>query len=417
LHPILLKCTFNHDVLKGVLVSNRKYVIVVPDGAADRPLQIFEGKTVLEAAVKPNIDSLSKNGVLGLCNTVPSSLQPGSDVAMMAVLGYDPVKYYSGRAPIEAVAQGINVSSDDWIFRMNLVTVTDDKMADHSAGHISSEEGKIFVEELNKVFGSEQVKFYPGVGYRHLMVINGYDFSDIVTSPPHDMIGKNISEILPKGENAAILINIINESKQLFADHLINKKRRSLLENVASSVWFWGQGRKISMEPFEKKYGLKGAAITAVDLVKGLAKLIGFDFIKVKGATGYFDTDYKAKGLAAIEAIDKYDIVLVHVEAPDEAGHAGEAEIKKKAIEDIDKFIVGPVLKKLEEYGNWRMLVMPDHPTSVITRGHSGEPVPFTFSGTGVNNVSNLTYGESNASKTGLIVNNGYELMEMFLKK
>jgi 2,3-bisphosphoglycerate-independent phosphoglycerate mutase len=395
---------------------NRKYVIVVPDGAADSPLQIFEGKTVLEASIKPNIDSLSKNGVLGLCNTVPASLQPGSDVAMMAVLGYDPVKYYSGRAPIEAVAQGINVTSDDWIFRTNLVTITDDKMADHSAGHISSEEGKIFIDELNKAFGSDQVKFYPGVGYRHLMVINGYDFSGIVTSPPHDMIGKNISGILPKGDNAAFLINMINKSKKLFADNPVNKKRRSLGENEASSVWFWGQGRKINMEPFEKKYGLKGTAITAVDLVKGLAKLIGFDFIKVKGATGYFDTDYKAKGLAAIDAIDKYDIVLVHIEAPDEAGHAGEALIKKKAIEDIDEFIVGPVRKKLEEYGNWRMLVMPDHPTSVITRGHSGEPIPFTYFGSDINKGSDLTYGESNAAKTGLLINNGYELMERFLK-
>jgi 2,3-bisphosphoglycerate-independent phosphoglycerate mutase len=396
---------------------NRKYVIVVPDGAADSPLQIFGGKTVLETAVKPNIDSLSKNGVLGLCNTVPSSLQPGSDVAMMAVLGYDPVKYYSGRAPIEAVAQGINVTSEDWIFRTNLVTISHDKMADHSAGHISSEEGKIFIDELNNTFGSKQVQFYPGVGYRHLMVIDGYDFSDLVTSPPHDMIGKNIPDILPKGDNAGFLINMINESKKLFADNPVNINRRNLSENEASSVWFWGQGRKINMEPFEKKYGLKGAAITAVDLVKGLAKLIGFDFIKVKGATGYFDTDYKAKGLAAVEAINNYDIVLVHIEAPDEAGHAGEALIKKKAVEDIDEFIVGPVRKKLEEYGNWRMLVMPDHPTSVITRGHSGEPIPFTFYGSDINSGSDLTYGESNAAKTGLLINNGYELMERFLKQ
>ena len=396
-------------------MSNRKYVIIVPDGAADRPLEIFNGKTILEAALKPNIDSLSKNGILGLCNTVPSSLQPGSDVAMMAVLGYDPVKYYSGRAPIEAVAQGINVSSDDWIFRTNLITITDDKMADHSAGHISSEEGKIFIDELNLKFGNDMVKFYPGVGYRHLMIIKGFDFSDIVTSPPHDMIGKNISEILPEGKNASFLIDLINKSKMLFADHPINKQRINLSENVANSIWFWGQGRKINMEPFEKKYGLKGAAITAVDLVKGLAKLIEFDFIKVKGATGYFDTDYKAKGLAAVKAIDNYDIVLVHIEAPDEAGHAGEAQIKKKTIEDIDEFIVGPVMQKLQKYGNWRLLVMPDHPTSVITRGHSGEPIPFTFSGNDIKNFSNLTYGESNAAKTGVIFNNGYELMETFL--
>ncbi len=395
---------------------SRKYVIVVPDGAADRPLPVFDGKTVLEAAKKPNMDAISISGRQGLCRTVPPSLQAGSDVAMMAVLGYDPVKYYSGRAPIEAVAQGIDVTEDDWIFRCNLVSLADEKMADHSAGHISSEEGKIFIGELNKAFGGDQVRFYPGVGYRHLMVVKGYDYTDLLTQPPHDKIGEKITNILPQGKNAEFLIDLIAKSRQLFKDHEINRAHRNVGKNEVSSIWLWGQGKKTKMEAFEKKYGLKGAAITAVDLVKGLAKLIGFDWIKVEGATGYFDTNYRAKGLAAIEALKKYDIVLVHVEAPDEAGHAGDAAIKKKAVEEIDEFIVGPVMAELKNYKSWRMLVMPDHPTSVLTRGHSGEPVPFAMAGEGIKSELHLPFGEINANRTGIIVNNGYELMEFFLK-
>jgi 2,3-bisphosphoglycerate-independent phosphoglycerate mutase len=395
---------------------SRKYVIVVPDGAADEPLEALGGKTVLEAAKKPNMDWVSTNGRQGLCRTVPPSLQAGSDVAMMAVLGYDPVRYYSGRAPIEAVAQGIEVSDDDWIFRCNLVTIADGKMADHSAGHISSKEGKTLVEELNKNFGSDSIKFYPGVGYRHLMITSGRDFADVRTNPPHDMIGQPIENILPRGKNADFLVDLMARSQALFEQHDINRVRSDLGENPASSIWLWGQGKRARMEAFEKKYGLKGAAITAVDLVRGLAKLISFDLITVPGATGYWDTDYRAKGQAAIKAIKDYDIVLVHVEAPDEAGHAGNAAIKKKAVEEIDKLIVGPVLAELKKYPSWRMLVMPDHPTPCATQGHSGEPVPFIMAGDGVASVVQLPFGEANAAKSGIKVSNGYELMEYFLK-
>ena len=395
---------------------SRKYVIVVPDGAADRPLEVFNGRTIFEAAEKPNIDSISINGKQGLCCTVPPSLQPGSDVAMMAVLGYDPVKYYTGRAPIEAVAQEINVTENDWIFRCNLVTTTDETMIDHSSGHISSEEGKKFIDELNKEFGSDRIRFYPGVGYRHLMIVNGYDFSDLQLQPPHDHIGKKIVDLLPRGKNAEILIGLIRKSEKLFKDHEINLARRNLKKNEASSIWLWGHGKKARMEPFEKKYGLKGAAITAVDLVKGLAYLIEFDFIKVEGATGYFDTNYHAKGLAAIEALKKYDIVLVHVEATDEAGHAGDAGIKKKALEEIDKHIVGPVMTELRKYNDWRILVMPDHPTPVSTRGHTNDPVPFAMAGEGIKGDVHLPLGETNAIKTEILFKNGYELMKSFLK-
>jgi 2,3-bisphosphoglycerate-independent phosphoglycerate mutase len=395
---------------------SRKYVIVVPDGAADEPIESLGGKTILESAKKPNMDWISTNGRQGLCRTVPPSLQAGSDVAMMAVLGYDPVRYYSGRAPIEAVAQGIDVGEDDWIFRCNLVTIADGKMADHSAGHISSKEGKTLVDELNKTFGATGARFYPGVGYRHLMVIGGKSFTDVRTQPPHDMIGRKIEDILPRGKNAEFLIDLMARSQQLFDDHEINRVRKDLGENPASSIWLWGQGKKARMEAFERKYGLKGAAITAVDLVRGLAKLISFDLITVPGATGYWDTDYRAKGKAAIEALKDHDIVLVHVEAPDEAGHAGNAGIKKKAVEEIDKLIVGPVLEELKKYPSWRILVMPDHPTPIATQGHSGEPVPFIMAGEGVTSVVQLPFGEANAAQSGIKVSNGFELMEYFIK-
>jgi 2,3-bisphosphoglycerate-independent phosphoglycerate mutase len=388
----------------------------VPDGASDKPLPVFGGKTIFEAAEKPNIDFIAMNGKQGLCQTVPPTLQPGSDVAMMAVLGYDPTEYYTGRAPIEAVAQGIDVTENDWIFRCNLVTIGDGKMVDHSSGHISSEEGKIFIEELNKTLGSEHVRFYSGVGYRHLMVVKDCDFPDLQLQPPHDNIGVEIAKLLPRGKNADVLIELIKKSEKLFKDHKINLLRRNLKKNEATSIWLWGHGKKARMELFEKKYGIKGAAITAVDLVKGLAYLIGFDCIKVEGATGYFDTNYHAKGLAAIEALKKYDIVLVHVEATDEAGHAGKADVKKKALEEIDKHIVGPVMAELRKYKNWRILVMPDHPTPVSTQGHTGDAVPFAMMGEGINSEVHLPLGETNAARTGIKVDNGYELMGYFLK-
>jgi 2,3-bisphosphoglycerate-independent phosphoglycerate mutase len=389
----------------------------VPDGAADYPIPSLGGKTIFEAAVKPNLDSISMTGIQGLAHTVPPHLQPGSDVAMMAVLGYDSSKYYTGRAPIEAVAQGIEVSPTDWIFRTNLVTITDEKMADHSAGHISSEDGKAFIDDLNNAFGSDDIRFYPGVGYRHLMIIKNHDLLDVVTQPPHDNIGKKITEILPRGKNAEFLNELISKSRQLFLNRPINQNRKSQNKRTADSIWFWGQGKKAQMEPFAAKYGLKGAAITAVDLVKGLAYLIGFDFIQVEGATGYFDTNYRGKGQTAIEALKNYDIVLVHVEATDEAGHAGDAVIKKRAMEEIDTHIIGPVMQEFKKFDEWRILVLPDHPTPVSTKGHVNEPIPFAMAGTGVNGTIHLPLSEANAAKTGIVFKNGYELMEFFLKK
>jgi len=392
-----------------------KYAIIIPDGAADEPLEQFDEQTALEAAEIPNMDKISALGRQGLVQTVPADMEPGSDVAQMSLLGYDPVRYYSGRAPIEAVARDIKLSPDDWVFRCNLVTIADGKMADHSAGHISTAEAANLIKELSDQLGSEQITFHAGVSYRHLLVFKGLHF-DVQTYPPHDYIGKAIEKLLPRGKGADLLIDLMARSQQLFTNHDINKVRRDLGENQVSSIWLWGQGKKAQMERFHKRFGIKGAAITAVDLVRGLAKLIGFDLIDVPGATGFIDTNYQGKASAAIEALDKYDIVFVHIEAPDEASHSGNAEMKKKAIEQVDKYIVGPVLEAMQKYESWRILVMPDHPTPVRTCAHSAEPVPFAMAGDSISGILHTTFGETNAAKSGFRIDNGYEMMEYFLK-
>ncbi len=392
-----------------------KYVIIIPDGAADEPLELFGNKTPLAAAHKPNMDRISQQGRLGMVHTVPEGMEPGSDVAQLSLLGYDPQKYYTGRAPIEAVARNVQLAPDDWVFRCNLVTIADGKMADHSAGHISTKEGTKLIEELNEHVSTDKIRFYPGVSYRHLLVLKGFDM-DVRTYPPHDHIGKPVEKILPRGKGADFLTDLMARSQQFFHNHEINKVRTDLGENQVSSIWLWGQGKRARLESFHKKFGIKGAAITAVDLVRGLAKLVGFDLIDVPGATGFIDTNYKGKGQAAIEALEEYDLVLVHVEAPDEASHGGNAELKKKAIEQIDEHIVGPIYDAIQKYPSWRIMVLPDHPTPIGTCAHSGEPVPFAMAGTGVEGILKETFCEATAAKSGLKIDKGYELMEYFLK-
>jgi 2,3-bisphosphoglycerate-independent phosphoglycerate mutase len=392
-----------------------KYVIIVPDGAADEPIEQFGNKTALEAAQKPNIDEISVMGKQGIVRTIPEGMEAGSDIAQMSLLGYDPRRYYSGRAPIEAVARNIELSEQDWVFRCNLVTISDGKMADHSAGHITTKEAATLIEELNEQFEDEQMRFYPGVSYRHLLVFKNADF-EVRTYPPHDFIGTAIDKILPRGRGADALIELMARSQQLFADHDINRVRRDLGENEASSIWLWGQGRKTQMESFEQRFGIRGAAITAVDLVRGLAMLVGFDVINVSGATGFVDTNYAGKGSAAIEALKEHDLVFIHIEAPDEASHSGNAAMKKRAIEQIDKYIVGPVFEAIRKYPEWRILVVPDHPTPLRTFAHSPEPVPFAMAGTAVAGVLHLPLSEANAAKAGFRIENGFELMEYFLK-
>ncbi|MCE5341928.1 MAG: cofactor-independent phosphoglycerate mutase [Planctomycetaceae bacterium] len=392
-----------------------KYVLIIPDGAADEPIEQFGGKTVFEAADIPNIDNISKTGKLGLVQTVPEKMPPGSDVAMMSLLGYDPNRYYTGRAPLEAVAMNIQLEPTDWVFRCNLVTIADNKMADHSAGHISSPEGARIIEDMNKALGSDKIKFYPGVSYRHLCVIKGMDF-DVYTEPPHDIIGQSAEKNLPRGKNAEILTELMAKSKEILAEHEINKIRKDLGENQVSSIWLWGQGKKASMDSFQSRFGLRGTTITAVDLVRGISKLIGFDLVKVEGATGFADTNYNGKAQAAIDALEKYDFVFIHIEGPDEAGHAGNAELKKLAVERIDKYVVAPVYNALQKYDSWRMLVMPDHPTPCKGQAHTGGPVPFAMAGTGVRPLLSKPFTENFAAQSGLKIEKGYELMEYFLK-
>jgi 2,3-bisphosphoglycerate-independent phosphoglycerate mutase len=392
-----------------------KYVIIVPDGAADEPIDLFDGKTALEAAETPNMDRISTQGRQGLVRTVPDGMDPGSDVAQMSLLGYDPARYYTGRAPIEAAAQGIKLGASDWVFRCNLVTIADGKMADHSAGHISTEEGASLIQALQTRIADERLSLYPGVSYRHLLVCKEMDF-DARTYPPHDHIGTTVEKLLPRGKGADLLIELMNLSRQVFADHDVNRVRRDLHENQVSSIWLWGQGKRAHLESFRKRFGISGVAITAVDLVRGLARLVGFDLVEVPGATGLFDTNYQGKAAAAIKALQDHDLVFVHIEAPDEAAHGGNAAMKKAAIEQVDKHIVGPVLEALERFESWRILVLPDHPTPVRHGAHSADPVPFAMAGTGVTGILHLGFGESNATKSGFRIEKGYELMEYFLK-
>jgi 2,3-bisphosphoglycerate-independent phosphoglycerate mutase len=392
-----------------------KYAVIVPDGAAGEPLEEFGNRTALQAAQTPNMDKISQQGRQGLVRTIPVGLEPGSDIAQMSLLGYDPRRYYSGRAPIEAVARNIELSEDDWVFRCNLVTIVDGKMADHSAGHISTAEAGKLIKELNDCLGNKQIHFHAGVSYRHLAVFKGFDF-DVQTYPPHDLLGTSIEKILPRGKGSELLIDLMARSQQLFINHDINKVKADLGENQVSSIWLWGQGKKAQMESFQKRFKVKGAAITAVDLVRGLSKLVGFDLIDVPGATGFVDTNYQGKASAAIEALEKYDLVFVHIEAPDEASHSGSAEMKKKTIERIDKYIVGPVLEALQKYENWRILVMPDHPTLISSKAHTPEPVPFAMAGSKINGILHTTFSEANATKSGFKIDNGFELMEYFLK-
>lgn len=391
-----------------------KYAIVIPDGAADEPLDELGGKTPLEAAETPNMDWLSTNGKIGTVQNVPDSMSPGSDVAILSVLGYDPEKFYTGRAPLEAAARGLKIADDEWVFRCNLVTIVNGVMEDHSAGHISTEEASAVVEELNRNLAGPRVRFHPGVSYRHLMTYRGD--VDVETMPPHDILGRGADEYLPTGEGADLLRTLIQRSRDILAQNEINTVRRDLGENLATSIWLWGQGRMPRLPAFSKRYGVGGAAITAVDLIRGLARLIGWDTIEVPGATGFVDTNYAGKGEAAVEALGVKDLVFVHIEAPDEAGHNADVAGKVEAITNIDRHIVGPVLQRLREEGDdWRMLVMPDHPTPIAIRTHTTAAVPFAMAGKRVETVVGANFCETAAAESDLHVPRGCEMMEFFL--
>lgn len=394
-----------------------KYAIIIPDGAADEPLKELGGKTPLEAANTPNMDRIAMQGRQGLARTVPDGFESGSDVAIMTLLGYDPAKYHSGRAPLEAAAQRIPLSPTDWVFRCNLVTTLNGIMKDHSAGGITDAEARRLLDDLKKVIDIPGFEFHYGVSYRNLLVYRGEQEFEITTKPPHEIPDEPMEKYLPQGMGAMLLRQIMDKSAELFEWHEVNQVRRELKKNPATQVWLWGQGHAPNIEKFVDRFGIqKACMITGVDLLRGLAVLLGWDVQEVPGMTSFHDTNYAGQGQATCDMLDKYDLVFSHVEAPDEASHQADWKTKVDAIEHIDRYVVGPVLHKLQSYPEWRILVMPDHPTNIGTRKHGYAWPPFTMAGSDVKQFDQLPYSEANAKASGLKIERGHELMAYFLR-
>ncbi len=393
-----------------------KYAIIIPDGAADEPLKELGNRTPLEAARTPNMDRIAREGRQGLVRTVPEGFESGSDVATMCLLGYDPKTHHTGRAPLEAAAQRIPLAPTDWVFRCNLVTVVDGIMKDHSAGGISDAEAQRLLGELSRAAELPGFEFYNGVSYRNLLVYRGDQEFDLTTRPPHEIPDEPIARHLPKGRGGELLRSIMERSRALFEKHEINEVRRETGSNPATQVWLWGQGHAPNLPTFEERFKIANSAmITGVDLLRGLAVLLGWDVLNVEGMTSFHDTDYVGQGKATVDALDRFDLVFSHIEAPDEASHQADIKTKVAAIEHIDEYIVGPVLKKLRSFEEWRILVLPDHPTNIATRRHGYAPSPFAMAGTRVAGVLKNAYSEKNAAASDLKIERGHELMEYFL--
>ena len=403
----------------GLMVKQMamKYAIIIPDGAADEPLKELNGRTPFEAADTPNMDRIAMTGRQGLARTVPDGFESGSDVATMCLLGYDPAVYHTGRAPLEAAAQQIPLSPTDWVFRCNLVTVLDNVMKDHSAGGISDAEAQRLLSDLAHHLHLAGFEFYNGVSYRNLLVYRGAEEFNVTTKPPHEIPEERIEKYVPHGKGAEILNRIMDESRELFANHEINQVRRQTGLNPATQVWLWGQGHAPNMPKFKDRFGVSSAAmITGVDLLRGLAVLLGWDVLNVEGMTSFHDTNYRGQGDATAAALDKYDLVFSHIEAPDEASHQADWKTKVAAIEHIDKYVVGPVLDKLQSFKEWRIMVLPDHPTNIATRKHGYAPTPFCMAGTRISSAVHAAYSEKNAAASDLKIERGHEMMEYFLR-
>lgn len=397
-----------------------KYIVLLGDGMSDEKMPQLGDKTPLQVAKTPHMDYMAKRGKLGLARTVPPGLPPGSDVANLSVFGYDPLSCYTGRSPLEAASMGVELGSGDVAFRVNLVTLkptgTTLVMQDYSAGHISTEEARELIDELQRQLGDDEFQFFPGIGYRHLLVWrNGKD--QLTSTPPHDITGRSILDYFPKGDGADKLICLMNSSQMVMSSHPVNKKRGEEGKTPANSIWLWGHGRSPRMETYRERFGLSGAVISAVDLIRGIGIYAGLDIIKVPGATGYIDTNYSGKAEAALAALQTHDYVYLHVEAPDEAGHGGNLEHKLKAIEDFDALVVGPVLEGIRQFGEYRILCTPDHPTPLRLMTHTSDPVPFIlYGGEERENPAVGGYDEDEAHKTGLVLEDGFRLMEMMMK-
>ncbi|MDP2923687.1 MAG: cofactor-independent phosphoglycerate mutase [Candidatus Omnitrophota bacterium] len=394
-----------------------KYIVIVPDGAADYPSEILGGRTPLEAADKPFMNSLAKKGILGRVKTVPPGFIPSSDVANLSLLGYEPQKYYCGRGPLEAANMGVDLEEGDLAFRCNLITESEGKLLDYSAGHISDREAKILIEHINDNLGTENIEFYPGKSYRHLMVYrqgSRLGLENLNYFAPHDIMDQEINKHLPKGKNSEVVIDLMQSSKDYLKEHEINKVRIDLGENPANMIWLWGSGKKPTIPAFKEKFGLTGAVISAVDLINGIGKIIGLKVITVSGANGYYDTNYQGKAEKGLEALRDVDFLFIHIEATDEAGHNQDLRMKITCIERIDKLVVGTIVKHMEGQ-DYRILITPDHPTPVSKRTHTDEPVPFLIAGSGIDEGNFPNYSETEAANSDLYMDSGIALMKYFL--
>ena len=390
-----------------------KYIVIIPDGAADERIESRDGKTVFEIAATPTLDLMAREGRLGRAQTVPEGMHPGSDVANLSLLGYDPANGFSGRAALEAAAMGVEVPEGDAVFRANLVTISDDgKMEDYCAGHIGTEEGAALIEELDQDLGIDGVKLFPGVGYRHLCLMESAGSGIPECTPPHDIVGEDISEHLPQGQFSSWVLEVERASRDILPNYAINVERVGQGKRPANQLWLWGGATAMSLDNFAGRFGLGSAGlISAVDLMRGIGKLAGMDVLTVEGATAYLDTNYAGKGRAALDYIYMHDFVAVHVEAPDEAGHNGDLEGKVGALENIDRHIIAPLYAMAKYYGDWRIMVAPDHPTPVETGKHSSSPVPFVLWGPGFESNAAKAFNEKEAERVGGEVVVATELM------
>lgn len=396
-----------------------KYVVLLGDGMNDDPVEALGGKTPLEFARTPNMDRMAREGTLGRIDTIPVGLKPGSDVANLSVLGYDPAECYAGRGPLEAANMGVALGPDDVAFRCNLVTLgtePDPVMADFTADHITSEEAARVIADLDQALGNDSFRFYPGVSYRHLMVWRS-GRGPLETTPPHDITGKPTGAYLPRGEGAAEINDLMRRSRAMLKDHPVSRERLAAGKKPPTSIWLWGQGRAPRMVRMTDRYGFRGGVISAVDLLNGIGVYAGLQVIRVPGATGYTDTNYTGKAEAALAALKEMDFVFVHVEAPDEMSHEGNLEGKIRAIEDFDDKVVGTVLKGIGAFADYRVLALSDHPTPLKIRTHAADPSAFAIlsSSAEENLRRGVSFHEKDARAGGILIRPGHRLMDLFI--
>ena len=399
-----------------------KYVVLLCDGMADYPLEELGGKTPMSKSVTPNMDMLAKDSVIGLVKTVADGLKPGSDVANLSVLGYDPAVCYTGRSPLEAGSIGIDMLADDVSFRCNLVTVSDEEnfedrtLVDYCADDISTAEAKELVTYLASHFDNDEFKLYSGVSYRHCLIWHKGTLDVGTLTPPHDITGRKVTEYIPNHPNAEKLFAMMKKSYELLKDHPVNKAREERGLRPANCIWLWGEGKRANLADFKETYGLKGTMISAVDLLKGIGKFANMNVVEVEGATGYIDTNFKGKAEAAIKELENgQDFVYIHVEAPDECGHRHEIENKVKSLEIIDKEILGAILPELDKYDDYKLMILPDHPTPLALKTHTSDPVPFMIYTKSVKCDGKPVFTEETAKETGVFIEKGPSLMHYFI--